>query len=44
MPTLICEEEIVAISSGNGSDTEPMSTDMLEQIGVGSQSHPSVNR
>ena len=32
------------ISSGNESDAEPMSTEMLEDILDGSQSHPSVNR
>ena len=33
-----------AISSGNESDDEPMSKDMLEDIRDGSQSHPKVNR
>ena len=32
-----------AISSGDESDTEPMSIDMLEEISDGSQSHPSIN-
>ena len=31
------------MSSGNESDAEPMSTDMLEYIHDGSQSHPSLN-
>ena len=33
-----------AISSVNESDDEPMSTDMLEDIRDGGQSHPSINR
>ena len=33
-----------AIYSGDGSDNEPMSTDMLEDIRDGSQSHPIINR
>ena len=32
-----------AMSSGNESDNEPMSTEMLEDICDGSQSHPSIN-
>ena len=32
-----------AISSGNESDAEPISTDMLEDIRDGSQSHPRIN-
>ena len=32
-----------AISSGDESDTEPMSIDMLEEISDGSQSHPRIN-
>ena len=32
-----------AISSGNEYDAEPMSTDMLEDIPDGSQSHPRIN-
>ena len=31
------------MSSGNGSDIEPMYTEMLEDILDGSQSHPSIN-
>ena len=31
------------MSSGNESDAEPMSTEMLEDIHDGSQSHPRVN-
>ena len=33
-----------AMSSGNDPDSEPMSTEMLEDIHDGSQSHPSINR
>ena len=33
-----------AMSSGNESDDEPMSTDMLEDIRDCSQYHPSINR
>ena len=33
-----------AMSSGDESNAEPMSTDMLEYISGGNQSHPSVNR
>ena len=32
------------MDSGDDSDDEPMSTDMLEDIRDGSKSHPSVNR
>ena len=32
-----------AISSGDESDSEAMSTDILEDICDGSQSHPSIN-
>ena len=32
------------MDSGNDSDDEPMSTDMLEDICDGSKSHPIVNR
>ena len=40
---LIIEEEIDAVSSGDESDAEPMSTDMLEDIFESSQSHLSIN-
>ena len=33
-----------AIDSGDESDDEPMSTDMLEDIPVRSYSHPNINR
>ena len=44
MPTLISEEEMDVISSGDESDDEPMSTEILEDIHDGSQSNLSVNR
>ena len=44
MPPLISEEEMDAMDSGDESDDEPMSTDILEDIRDGSQSHPSINR
>ena len=44
MPPLSSEEEMDVMSSVNESDAEPMSTDMLEDIRDGSQSHPSLNR
>ena len=33
-----------AMGSGDKSEDEPMSTEVLEEICDGSQSHPSVNR
>ena len=41
---LISEEEMDVMSSGDESDSEPISTAMLEDICDGSQSHPSINR
>ena len=32
------------MDSGNESEDEPMSVEMLEEIHDGSKSHPSVNR
>ena len=43
MPPLLSEEEIDAIDSGDESDNDLMSTDMLERIRDGSQYHPNVN-
>ena len=43
LPTLINEDEIDEMLSGNESDAELMSTDMLEDICDGSQYHPSIN-
>ena len=44
MPPLIREEEMDVMDSGDESDDEHMSKEMLEDIHDGSQSHPSVNR
>ena len=44
MPPLLSEEEIDVMDSGDESDDEPMSTEMLEDICDGSQSRLSVNR
>ena len=44
MPPLLIEEEIDAMDSGDKSDDDPMSTEMLENICDGIQSHPNVNR
>ena len=44
LPPFISEEEIDALDSGNESDAEPMSTDMLEIFCVGSQAHPIINK
>ena len=44
MPPLTTEKEMDEMSSGNKSDSEPMSTKMLEDIQDGSKSHPSVDR
>ena len=43
-PPLISEAKIYEMSSGDESDAEPMSTDMLEDICDGIQSHMSINR
>ena len=44
MPPLISEEEMDAIDSGDDSDHDPISTEMLEDIRDGSQSHMIINR
>ena len=44
MPPLISKEEMDAIDSGDESEYEPISTEMLEDIRDGSKSHRSVNR
>ena len=44
MQKLISEEEMYEMSSGNESYAKTMSTEMLEDIRDGSQSHPGVNR
>ena len=43
MSPLLILEETDALDSGDESDDEPMSTEMLEDIRDGSQSHPDVN-
>ena len=44
MPTLLSEEEMDAMDSGDESDHDIISTDMLETNYDGSQSHPNINR
>ena len=44
MPPVLSKEEIDAMDSGNKSDDEHMSTNMLEYICGSSQYHPNVNR
>ena len=44
MMPLISKEETDAMDSGDESDDEPMSKEMLEDICDGSKSHTSVNR
>ena len=44
MPPLRIEEEIDAMNSGGDSYDEPMSTEILEDIHSGSQSHTNINR
>ena len=44
MPPLIIEEEIDAMDSGDDSYHDLISTEMLEDVCEGSQSHPNVNR
>ena len=44
MPPLIIEDEIDAMDSGNESDHDIISTEMLEGIRDISQSHTNVNR
>ena len=44
MPPLIIKEEMDAMDSGNESDDDPMSMEILEDISDVSQSHPNVNR
>ena len=43
MPPFISEEEMGIMDSGNESDDEPMSTEILEDIHYGSKSHPNAN-
>ena len=44
MPPLISIEEIDAMDSGDESDDEPMSTEMLEDIRGGSKSNLRINK
>ena len=44
MLSLIIKEEIDAMDSGDESEDEPISTDILEDICVGSKSHVNINR
>ena len=44
MPPLIRKEETDAMDSGDESEYEPMSTEMLEDIGVSSKYNPRANR
>ena len=44
MPPLLSKEEIDAIDSGDESDHDLISTEMLEDIRDRSQSHPNVNK
>ena len=44
MTPLLSKEEMDAMNSGNESYDDTMSTEMLEDISDGSQSHPNVNQ
>ena len=44
MPPLISKEDMDVMSSGNESNDEPMSMEMLEDIRDGIKSYLSVNR
>ena len=44
MPPLLRKEEMDTMYSGDESDDDPMSTEMLEDICDRRQSHPNVNR
>ena len=44
MPPLFSKKEMDVMSSVDESDTEPISTEMLEYICGGSQSHTNMNR
>ena len=43
MPPLLSKEEIDAMDSGDESDHDHISTEMLEEILDGNQSHLNVN-
>ena len=44
MPPLLSEEEMDSMDSGDESEHDLISTQMLEKISDGSQCHPSVNQ
>ena len=44
MPPLLIKEEMDAMDSGDESYHDLISTEMLEDIRDGSQSHPNVNK
>ena len=44
MPPLPSKENMYAMGSGDESDHDIISTEMLEEICDGSQTHPSVNK
>ena len=44
MPPLLIEEEMDTINSGDESDHDLISTEMVEDICDGSQSHPNFNQ
>ena len=44
MPQLLSKEEMDVMDSGDESDHDLISTEMLEDIREGSQTHPHVNR
>ena len=44
LPILLSKEEIYAMDSGNESDHDLISTEMLQNICDVSQSHPNVNQ
>ena len=44
MPPLLSKEEVYVMNSGDESDHDLISTEMLENIRDGSQSLPDVNR
>ena len=44
MPPLLSEEDMDAMDSGDESDHDLISTEMLQDIRDGSQTHPNVNR
>ena len=43
MPIILSKEEMYAMDSGDESDHDPISTEMLEDICDGSQSHQKIN-